>query len=217
MKIDKEKIRYILNYFPNLMSEKEYIAHRHLMASAKSKGRKEIENIFLKKGLLTEDTEALKLTELGFENLRFKIAERILTEEPNNLYLNKCPKCGKLTITPQSRQCKNCGEKWHHIRVGSFVIDSYIERKKSILSRKKKFQLTGILKSGKIEKSNYLDLTLLGLNAKPEISSINKTEQNNEYGEKLIYLEFKNLNNKVKERIIEYKSGAIKFDITNER
>ncbi|MDO5981759.1 hypothetical protein [Flavivirga spongiicola] len=217
MELDKEKIRYILNYFPNLMTEKERLAHRHLIMLAKSRGRKEMEKAFKTRGYFTEDNEALKLTELGFEKLRFQIAERILIEERENLYLNKCPKCGELTITPQSRQCKNCGEKWHYIRVGSFVIESFLERKKSILNRKEKFQVIGVLKSGKIEKGNYLNLTLIGLNSKPEIVLINKTGENNEYGEELTSLEFNNLNNRDKERIIEYKKGAIKFDITSEK
>jgi hypothetical protein len=53
-----------------------------------------------------------ELINIGFEDYRKKIAERILNEHANEIKLNICPKCNKIARTPYARQCRYCGYNW---------------------------------------------------------------------------------------------------------
>lgn len=36
-----------------------------------------------------------------------------MNEIPEKVFFNNCPKCGKLAITPQAKQCRFCSYNWH--------------------------------------------------------------------------------------------------------
>jgi hypothetical protein len=114
-----ETVDYILNYFSELMNDKEASAWRHYSSDYKlnqsgyqdsvEKRRK----IYLSKGWLTEDKEILGLLEYGIDHFRLKTAERIFNENKDKIVFNNCPKCGELARTPKARQCRFCGYDWH--------------------------------------------------------------------------------------------------------
>jgi len=66
-----------------------------------------------KNRFLTENQEALKLLENGYSEFIKNTATRIFNEHGNELELNLCPECGKITRTPKAKQCKFCGNNWH--------------------------------------------------------------------------------------------------------
>lgn len=114
--MDKEKIRYILDYHASLMTKEEASAWRHWHTSCKlgdgeSKTRQyaKRKEIYLQKGWMTNDENVLKLLENGIEEFERKVAERI----DALVVYNNCPKCGKLTRTPKAKQCRFCGYDWH--------------------------------------------------------------------------------------------------------
>ena len=40
---------------------------------------------------------------------------RILRDHADEIFLNRCPKCGALAATPRARQCRRCYYTWHHL------------------------------------------------------------------------------------------------------
>ena len=49
----------------------------------------------------------------GHEVFRRRVAERILNEPPDQVFINRCPTCSKITRTPKAQQCLWCGHDWH--------------------------------------------------------------------------------------------------------
>ena len=167
--ISKESAIYILNYFPNLLNDKERLAKRHAWATQKlnaqslAKGEKPG---FKKSNWLSEDPKVLNLLAQGYENFMLDAATRILEDHADKVFLNTCPKCGRLARTPQARQCRYCGYTWHDLTVAKFKM------KKAVQKNRLAFFLLGQISQGKVSIGNYIDLTMLGLNAKPKIYHI---------------------------------------------
>lgn len=59
-----------------------------------------------------QDPKTNALVKLGREELKRKIASRILAEHRDEV-INNCPRCGKLARTPKAKQCRYCGFDWH--------------------------------------------------------------------------------------------------------
>jgi len=49
----------------------------------------------------------------GFRSLIQDIAQRLLDEHGDEIFLNLCSKCGGLCRTPKAKQCLRCGHDWH--------------------------------------------------------------------------------------------------------
>jgi hypothetical protein len=58
------------------------------------------------------DPKTNELVNLGHEKMLSTIAQRLLDRQGDNI-VNKCPKCNKLTRTPNAKQCRHCGHDWH--------------------------------------------------------------------------------------------------------
>ena len=118
MKMEPEKVDYILNHYSHFMTLREAAAWKHWATNYKmdhgtKKSEKEREakrNHFYEKGWLTRDKEVLELLEDGIEAFRRNTAKRIDAEK--EVYYNNCSKCGKLARTPMARQCRFCGHTW---------------------------------------------------------------------------------------------------------
>ncbi|GAB5408998.1 MAG: hypothetical protein BalsKO_13630 [Balneolaceae bacterium] len=207
-----ETAKYIIDYFPNLMTEKERIALRHLNSEFKTDGNPKMEKMYRKKGWLTDDQQALNLIKNGSENFRLNVAERILKERSSDLYLNKCPNCEKLTRTPQSRQCRFCGHNWHDIKVADFKLNSSFE----LTGRH--FFILGEITNGSVEIGNYIDLTMVGLNCKPRIESVEYVlKRVNGKAVEDIALGTNELTENQKEKIKKIGSFGTPFDIVKEK
>ncbi len=207
-----ETAKYIIDYFPNLMTEKERIALRHLNSEFKTDGNPKMEKMYRKKGWLTDDQDALNLIKNGSEIFRLNVADRIIKERSSDLYLNKCPNCEKLTRTPQSRQCRFCGHNWHDIKVADFKLNS------SFQLTGRKFYLTGEIVKGQVEVGNFIDLTMVGLNCKPKIEAIEfALKRKNGTSTEDIALGTNELTEKQKEYLKKLGSFGTPFDIVKEK
>ncbi|QHS57329.1 hypothetical protein GWR56_17940 [Mucilaginibacter sp. 14171R-50] len=111
----KQRARYVIEYFSNLMTATERLALRHIRSECKLAGveNQNLVNAYYKKGWLSTDPEVLALLNQGADQFMLNCAERILKEKPDEVFLNLCPRCGKLARTPQAKQCRFCGEDWH--------------------------------------------------------------------------------------------------------
>jgi len=118
IKMDKDKIKYILDYYSNFMTEEEGKAWRHWSTEYKMEHsdstpqQKESRiKVSLKSGWMSTDENILKLLENGIDEFRRKVAERII--KSNTIEFNNCPNCNKLTRTPKAKQCRFCQFDWH--------------------------------------------------------------------------------------------------------
>ncbi|WP_185146513.1 hypothetical protein [Chryseobacterium lactis] len=118
------------------------------------------------RGWISSDPEITNLLENGYEIFEQNIVTRIMTETPEKVFFNNCPKCNKLARTPYAKQCRYCGYSWHHLVVAEFKIKSVLQ----ITGRK--FFLLGEMIKGEIKEGQQIDLTLLGINKKPKIEAI---------------------------------------------
>lgn len=210
--MDLETAKYIIEYFPNLMTAKEGIALRHQRSLLKAGGNPRMEKIYRKRGYITEDTEALELLEKGDENFRLNIAERIIKERNSDLYLNNCTKCGFLARTPQSRQCRNCGHKWHKIKVADFKLNGAFQGTNG------EYYILGEIRNGNVEIGNFVDLTMIGMNCKPKIQSIEFVlkKVNGKVTEDIAF-GTNELSESQKERLKKIGTFGTPFDIVNEK
>jgi len=116
--MDKDKIRYILNYHSSLMAKEEKISWRHWSTTYKmehsdstDQQKESRKKLSLQKGWMTDDENILQLLKFGIDEFERKVAERI--DNSNSIDYNNCPKCERLTRTPKAKQCRFCGHDWH--------------------------------------------------------------------------------------------------------
>lgn len=171
MKMDKEASSYVVKYYSSLLSANERLAIRHTMSTYKlgDKGysNPNVLKIYREKGWLTSDQKVLELLKDGYDKFEFKIAQRILDEYPNRVFLNKCPQCKKLARTPYARQCRYCMYNWHDSVVAEIKISDCLQ----LIGRPHLFIL-GELVAGTVKFGDHIDLVPLGLAMQPEIKAI---------------------------------------------
>ena len=116
--MDKDKIKYILNYHSNLMTKEESMAWRHWSTTYKMEHsnstpqqKESRRKAFLKSGWLTEDENIVGFLKDGIDEFEKRVANRIVNSE--KIEFNNCPKCEKLARTPNAKQCRFCGHDWH--------------------------------------------------------------------------------------------------------
>jgi hypothetical protein len=116
--MDKELARYIVNHFDGLLADKEKLGlkqlrHQYKIDHADNKNDTERKiQLYKKIGWLTDDKEVLELVQGGQDVLDQKIANRIMSEHADKVFINNCPSCGQLARTPQAKQCRHCGHSW---------------------------------------------------------------------------------------------------------
>jgi hypothetical protein len=114
--MDKETAKYILNYFPNLMTDDEKLALRHQMYTYKvdnaMSDSTSIRQVLIERGIIRTEADILEFLKNGYEAFELDVAKRIMAETPEKVYFNNCPKCHKLARTPSAKQCSHCGHSW---------------------------------------------------------------------------------------------------------
>lgn len=109
-----ELTKYIVTYYPNLMTFKEKAAYKTSFVEEKAEnlGPGKLQRT-LRERWGSNDPEVLALLKNGREEFLHQVRERILREHPDEVFLNYCSKCGALTNTPKAKQCPKCFFSWH--------------------------------------------------------------------------------------------------------
>jgi len=183
--MDPETAHYIVNYFPRLLTSAEAALRRArlFLAQAEVSSTESMKQRLtaLAEGTLTPFNEEIALLKpLNDHELTLAIAERIMQESPGRVFLNNCPRCGRLARTVQAKQCKHCFYSWHHTVVATFQKTAAL----TITGRLETIYLMGHLKSGKVAPGMKADLIPLGLGYKPVITAIEFADN---MGAKLYY------------------------------
>ncbi|WP_199174569.1 hypothetical protein [Flavobacterium sp. 9] len=168
--MDTQTAKYIINYFPNLLTDLERKAIRHNSSIYKLENatshNANLIKVYKEKGWLTSDQNVLDLLGGGYKEFELNVANRILAQNPDKVFFNNCPKCNQLSRTPYARQCRFCGHNWHNLRVAQFKLNNSFQ----ITGRE--FFLLGQVVKGEIKTGQFIDLTMLGLNKRPQIAVV---------------------------------------------
>lgn len=109
--MDQETADYIISFYTRLFTPIERRAHMHRIYIQKASSISRMK-MMLERGWLVNDKEARALLADGNEAFNMRVAERIMREIPEKVFLNRCAQCGQLARTPMARQCR-CGHQWH--------------------------------------------------------------------------------------------------------
>jgi len=107
---DEHLTWYVINYFGGLMTEPEWLAHRAFIGQRKAEHSDCPE---LMEESNTKDPDALALMSEGQQQFMRRARDRILRDHPDKVFLNNCPRCGGLAMTPTAQQCRWCFYDWH--------------------------------------------------------------------------------------------------------
>lgn len=164
--MNQEFIRYILSHFAHLMTADEQMAFRYRNLPEGTRTSAAHLKVL---GLERLDEALPRINELlreGDEAFEQRVVQRIMTEAPEKVYLNYCPKCGELARTPKARQCRYCTYQWHDLTIARFKLKDAFQLTGRL------FYLLGEITRGEISIGNYIDLTPLGLNKKTLVEGV---------------------------------------------
>ena len=107
--------RYIYEHRSDLLTDEEKAAYKNTLVlkkieNSKSPKLKEL----LRREWISSDEKVLALLKDGEEKFFRKLEQRILRDNPEKEFVNLCPKCGYLTITPKAKQFRKCFHSWHN-------------------------------------------------------------------------------------------------------
>ena len=174
--MNKETARYIINYFSNLLTDEEQMAIKHTSSAFKlensTSDNTTMTRMYKERGWLTSDQAVLDLLKDGYEIFELNVANRIIEQNADKVFLNNCPRCNKLARTPYAKQCRHCGHTWHNLTVAQFKLDS------SFQLPGRYFYLLGQIINGNINQGQFMDLTMLGLNKTTKIEAIEFARRN---------------------------------------
>lgn len=204
--MDLERASYIVRYFPRLMSVDERSAWWHHFAMSKIEQipsglenteaqewqRSKIE-FYKGQNMVSQDAQVLGLLENGYDEFVIATAERVMQEEPAEIFFNDCPNCDALARTPQSKQCRHCGFSWHE-RVGATF-----RHKLSRAHSGKPYSIVfeGEVEKGEVSPGMLVDLTYFGINLKAEIEDVTPL------GLEKINFDFEISNDEIRQLLIE--------------
>ena len=108
-----ELTNYIFHNYQHLMTMREHAAYRSLIGLQKIESVDDRKKGFYRQRLVSSDPEVLRLLEAGEEGFKKSVAERILRDSSDQVFLNYCARCGSLARTPEAKQCPKCFHSWH--------------------------------------------------------------------------------------------------------
>ena len=120
--MDADLALYVVSHYAEFMTDAERRADRHLATTYKSTGgHSDAAAQAAVRGeggarsrWLSDDPAVRALAADGLDAFRARVAQRILAEHRDAVFLNFCPKCGGLTRTLRAKLCLHCGHAWHH-------------------------------------------------------------------------------------------------------
>jgi len=106
-----ELARYLVEYFPELMTEQE----RQALFSWKLEYKANAASSELMKNKIREsipkDAKVKELLKDGIAVFGNNVKNRILSENPD-VFINRCPQCNSIARTPRAKQCPKCFIRW---------------------------------------------------------------------------------------------------------
>jgi hypothetical protein len=111
-----ELTHYIFHNYSALMTLAEKAAYKALMLERKGEHSSEDMKRFLRTRFGSRDAAVAALLDRGVVQFLTATRDRILKEHKNEVFLNRCPKCGSLARTPEACLCPSCNHTWYEKR-----------------------------------------------------------------------------------------------------
>lgn len=165
--MDLETAAYIIHFFPRLLTYSERrVLHYHELNQLGSKLQSR--KLFPTPPPGEEPgPHVLELFKDGYDAFILNTAKRIVAKDPNKVFINTCPQCGKLARTPQAKQCRDCAASWRDQVAGEVQFRSAL-----YISERRMLVIIVTPRVGRFTAGMRLDLTMLGIGRKPLIRSI---------------------------------------------
>jgi hypothetical protein len=113
----KVLVDYVCWNYGSLMTEFEQKVEMaiHVLAKAaqmpaSSPERAKLENYFD----VSNDPKLAEALGVGSSSFHESVANRILHDHRDEVFINRCAKCNRIVRSPKARQCLWCGYSWHH-------------------------------------------------------------------------------------------------------
>jgi hypothetical protein len=111
---ETELTEYIWHSYSHLLSEREELAARAILADRKAASSGAKMSAMLRKHWGdVKDPQLADLLGEGNEAFRKRVRERILNESADKVIINRCSECDRIVATPRAEQCLWCGHDWH--------------------------------------------------------------------------------------------------------
>ena len=106
--------KYVFFNYMDLMSRRESSAYMSIVGEEKAKHASSLTmKERLRRELVSKDPEVLQLLAVGAEQFFTNTSEGVLREHRREIFLNRCPHCGRLARTPRAKQYRHCFFSWH--------------------------------------------------------------------------------------------------------
>lgn len=115
--MDKETVRYIIDYFSNLMTDDEMLALKYHIYTQKTEEDSKMRKTMVERGWINDTPEVKQFLKDGYEKFELITAQRMMQDSSDKIFLNRCEKCRKLARTPFAKQCRYCGYDWHDLKI----------------------------------------------------------------------------------------------------
>lgn len=174
--MEYQEAKYIIDYFPRLMTTKERKALKQFRLSNKLKDVEKYKNFdqyhllkerFKEKLGYEENSDLLQMFDKGYKSFVLQTAQRISEETPLDFHLNKCPNCDFLARTPYAKQCRNCTHNWHKEIGAELLFDTSFK-----IAGSPYLWIVGELLKGDLRTAYRIDFTNFQMNIIAEIKQI---------------------------------------------
>ena len=111
---DLELTRYVWDHYAPLMTEFELRAGQAILGRLKATHAEAPPShpLWTRWGAAGDPAIEAALAD-GPEAYRRRVRIRVLAESGGEVFVNRCPSCGRVVRTPNARQCLWCGHDWH--------------------------------------------------------------------------------------------------------
>jgi hypothetical protein len=111
---DAELVRYVNDHYYSLMTVLERLGQKAAFVEEKaSRSSPGMAATLRRQWGAQNDPEVVAALTQGVDAFRARVAQRILRDHADEVFLNRCSACGRLTRTPRAQQCLWCGHDWH--------------------------------------------------------------------------------------------------------
>jgi hypothetical protein len=109
-----ELTRYVWLYHQRLMTEFEQRVGWAYLAEGKAAiGHSGVAEFILRRHGIAGNPEAEAALADGVETFRRRVCRRVLADHGAEVFVNRCPSCGRVVRTPLAKQCLWCSHDWH--------------------------------------------------------------------------------------------------------
>jgi len=105
---------YIWDYYGNLMTEfEQQMSWAEHSRRKRAAGHADVADVMLRRHGISDNPAAEAILAQGLDAFRRRVAHRLLQEHRDQIFVNRCPACGRIARAPAAQQCFQCGHDWH--------------------------------------------------------------------------------------------------------